>query len=482
MGIIVPSLVPLLRLISLRELFSRTADEVGQLNPEQQVDRILASIPIGWPARLQEHIPFQFLATELTDHQGFIERQLLRVSRRPLSLERLAQQIPSTKDLKGWIGNRPKSMKRVRAADIRLRNFIRGARSNKTLAEEKIGCLENFRKELGPIIEERHGIRQPSIVQITRDNPLFNSPEFLSVIIEQEKVHPIGIVGQGNEDLFRRLGWEGLGSENRALYAMLDPMDPKGIMMSIQAAFFDREKLPGDLGDVLRGTNPTNGLVDSVAFYSISTGEKTAYSFSADFIRALAAKIVQEKPGVKYFYTLSPMRQFRTWVGKLDQDAWQKLGDIDGMGMSFNQFKNELGSVFSSRELRKNLNLFDCMQRLSFVYLTGGTTTDGKFRGYDGVAGGVHLAGGAEIERVNPEGSDFDHMWQESYGFMVNYCYRVFHNGAFTTIILEDNKALYESGITPLSQSMADYAGRMNARAPSNTNYRIRNHAKRLAA
>jgi len=155
---------------------------------------------------------------------------------------------------------------------------------------------------------------------------------------------------------------------------------------------------------------------------------------------------------LKHFHTLSPIPKFREWIDlKLSADTNEhfnltKALTVDELDFLKGHFKtNELSEIFEKMKVYMKSNEF--RSRMSVVNFDAAKTADLKIErvlagflqkactfylyyekkngyAFNSVAN-FHLKNGAHIYRVNCNGDLSDNGWKSSYGFMVNYGYKL---------------------------------------------------------
>lgn len=282
-----------------------------------------------------------------------------------------------------------------------------------TLADDGPFRLVSLRAELLDLIEQR-----PALAAVDHDFlHLFRSwftPGFLALrevswdspsslvahILEYESVHPM-------------LGWAELRSRlepvDRTCFAFVHPAMGERPLIFVEVAIGD--ELPSDIDSLTTpsGAPAPNGTVATL--YSINNTFRglRGVNFGNHLIKQVIADVRRRSPQISTFATLSPVPGLRDWLeGEAleDPEVADLLQDLHATSTS--------GDPAAVERLRPRL--VDAARH----YLLERTADDG--RPLDRVAR-FHLANGATLERVNWPAGQAPHLFDQSFGLMVNYRY-----------------------------------------------------------
>jgi malonyl-CoA decarboxylase len=234
------------------------------------------------------------------------------------------------------------------------------------------------------------------------------SATILEKLIEYEAVHQI----QGWHDLRRRL------EADRRCYAFFHPALPDEPIIFIEAA------LTRTMSDKVQPLlDPDSPVLPAEAascamFYSITNCQEglRGVPFGNFLIKQVVEKLQSEFPRLKKFATVSPVPEFRAWLG-------EKLTTIEGKP-GFAHIRKAVAKLedpkwFTSREV--SVELERDLVPLCAYYLVHAKT--GR-KPVDPVAR-FHLRNGARLERINWLGDTSPAGMQRSAGLMANYVYRL---------------------------------------------------------
>jgi malonyl-CoA decarboxylase len=255
--------------------------------------------------------------------------------------------------------------------------------------------------------------------KITWDSPA----SLLEKLIEYEAVHEI----TSWQDLKNRL------AEDRRLFAFFHPNMPKEPLIFIHVALVN-----GLANNVQALLDPDTEIqdiqkADTAIFYSISNAQQglNGISFGNFLIKRVVSEVKKELPQLKQFSTLSPIPTFRKWLeGKLDSpNAFefneQKLDAIQTAATALSVSHN-LKDILECPDWHKNTIVMDAIQpvmlHLCAIYLS--TKHSKKQRLLDPVAH-FHISNGAEVKQINWMGDISSKGFDQSYGMMINYLYKL---------------------------------------------------------
>tara|TARA_R110002074_G_scaffold398388_1_gene590129 strand:- start:5742 stop:7103 length:1362 start_codon:yes stop_codon:yes gene_type:complete len=230
----------------------------------------------------------------------------------------------------------------------------------------------------------------------------------LEKVIRYEAVHKI----QDWDDLRRRLD-----ARDRRCFGFFHPAIGDEPLIFVEVAL--NKGLPGQIQPILDSDlydidDPESA--DTAAFFGISNCQVglQGISFGNFLIKQVVQELKQELPNLKYFVTLSPVPNFRSWmesthldeIGLLGPEAQETLKHLNDPDW----YKNE---ALSER-------LGNVIKPLAARYLLKEKTTNGQ--PLNPVAR-FHLGNGAELHRINWLGDTSAKGMKQSAGLMVNYLY-----------------------------------------------------------
>jgi malonyl-CoA decarboxylase len=241
----------------------------------------------------------------------------------------------------------------------------------------------------------------------------------LERLIAYEAVHEI----HGWDDLRLRL------ATDRRCFAFFHPLLPGEPLIFVEIAL--TRELPSAIAPLLGAGRQIADFREAhtAIFYSISDCQPglRGISFGNFLIKQVVRELTAELPGLRTFATLSPVPSLARAVADRD--------NVDG----FTDERLRALTAGHHEELRRLASTGDELDALSLLLQAPGphapvvTRIAGrlaladlvhvKVRGHlaDSV-GHFHLANGARLKRVNPDG-DLSRRGQQSHGVMVNYVY-----------------------------------------------------------
>lgn len=233
------------------------------------------------------------------------------------------------------------------------------------------------------------------------------SGDFRDRLVTIEEVAPY----KDANDLYFRM--EG---PNRAIYAQRDLNDPTRAAISIQTAL--TKGLADSLQDIISGQNMTP-MPDTLTCYSVTNWPgNSGGGSSKSFITAVATLVGDTFPNITTKSTLSPMHGFRTWVEAFAASPHEPALSLDVGGQ---RILSSLLHMQSPQQFLADDQTRLFTQRLAAFYLTSGTGEPGHFKA-NGISR-VHLANGAQVERVIPGGDTSSQGWDRSFTLTTNFVY-----------------------------------------------------------
>src|SRR5208282_3651701 len=170
---------------------------------------------------------------------------------------------------------------------------------------------------------------------------------------------------------------------------------------------------------------------DSAIFYSISNCQRGLWGISfGDFlIKRVVDYLAAELPHLKTYATLSPIPGFRAWLEQrlpeegddlLAAEERAAIASIPGHG------RRDFAELLAQPDWQDDMAVLQAVRapllRLCARYLLAETTPEGRV--LDPVAH-FHLSNGARMERLDWRGDLSRKGFQQSYGLMINYLYRL---------------------------------------------------------
>jgi malonyl-CoA decarboxylase len=230
----------------------------------------------------------------------------------------------------------------------------------------------------------------------------------LERLIQYEAVHQI----QGWNDLRRRL------EADRRCYAFFHPALPDEPLIFIEVALTERmsTSVRPLLDPGVRVLDPA--LARCAIFYSITHCQDglRGVSFGSLLIKQVVEDLTRSFPRLKTFATLSPIPDFRRWLGSViaSPGALPRHSALDDFLARFDSRAVVLTDAVSA-EVRSALT------RLCAYYLLHARQGNAP---HDSVAR-FHLANGARLERLNWLADPSAAGIRRSFGLMANYLYRL---------------------------------------------------------
>lgn len=291
----------------------------------------------------------------------------------------------------------------------------------------------------------------------------------LDQLIEFEAVHQI----DGWSDVRRRL------DSDRRCYAFFHPMMPQVPLFFVEVALL--ETMPKAIAPLLDRRQPPpdkNGKYRVAAFYSISNCQPglRGVQLGSSLVRQVACALRDELPGLDQFCTLSPVPGFSSWLATVkrldsttlkpaaieqlnqDLDALRSRFGPDLAGLIEMEQARQCGRTYTDRKASGVEDHSSAKERTAQHARRVGDQSDGgstqmldpgqhsvapeyeKLRrlcAFYLIEAGVgmskiiddearfHLRNGASLEQINVRANLSETGLEQSFGLMVNYCYRL---------------------------------------------------------
>jgi malonyl-CoA decarboxylase len=241
----------------------------------------------------------------------------------------------------------------------------------------------------------------------------------LEKLMVYEAVHEI----RSWNDLKNRL------EADRRCFAYFHPRMPSEPLIFVEVALTQgiSDNVQALLDESAPIGDPT--AADAAIFYSISNCQRGLWGISfGDFlIKRVVDMLAAELPHLKTYATLSPMPGFRAWLEKrLDEEGDDFLEQQERDAIAHLSNGGGLAELLSQPGWANDAAVLAALKvpmlRLAARYLLSETNPAG--RATDPVEH-FHLSNGARIERINWRGDLSAKGFQQSFGLMVNYLYRL---------------------------------------------------------
>ncbi len=244
----------------------------------------------------------------------------------------------------------------------------------------------------------------------------------LEKLMRYEAVHEI----RSWNDLKNRL------ENDRRCFAYFHPRMPQEPLIFVEVAL--TQGMADNVQLLLDENAPVGNpdAADTAIFYSISNCQRGLWGISfGDFlIKRVVDNLAAELPHLKTYATLSPIPGFRAW---LEQRLPEEGDDILTMeeraavaAIPGGRGKRGFTQLLAQTDWRDDMAVLPALKapltRLCARYLLTETTPEG--RAADPVAH-FHLSNGARMERLDWRGDLSQKGFQQSYGLMINYLYRL---------------------------------------------------------
>ena len=237
----------------------------------------------------------------------------------------------------------------------------------------------------------------------------WNSPaSVLEKIVAYEAVHEIS----GLEDLRIRL------AEDRRCFAFFHPAMPGDPIIFVQVALTD--DLASAVGPLLEQERAVGRAeeANTAVFYSISNCHDglRGISFGNFLIKQVVEELRRDLENIKDFVTLSPIPEFRSWLSTVTAESLPEERRDD-----LNVVREALGASETPDRDPVSADAQTSLMRLCAHYLVNEQHAG---KPIDSVAR-FHLGNGATLERINWQADTSTIGLKRSFGFMVNYAYRL---------------------------------------------------------
>jgi len=351
-----------------------------------------------------------------------------------------------------------------------LRRLNRAPTGIQTIVQMRAELLKlhQHSPQLGALSDEIRTLLRlwfdPGFLRLARVD--WQSPAaLLDQLIQFEAVHPM----DGWSDLRRRL------DTDRRCYAFFHPVMPETVLFFIEVALL--ESMPEDIASLLdrrKTTAKKSERFPVAAFYSMSNCQPglRGVRLGSSLIRQVLFALHEELPDLNQFCTLSPVPGFSTWLAstrtlesktlkpamleQLNQDllalrkrfgsALEALCERDAVSQQVRRGPDRSSAAVRSladpvlhkrrQEDRadgqaekhtdttgqRNAQEYEQLRRLCAFYLLEARA--GMSRIIDDEAR-FHLRNGASLEQINVGANLSKNGLEQSYGMMVNYCYRL---------------------------------------------------------
>jgi len=250
----------------------------------------------------------------------------------------------------------------------------------------------------------------------------WNSPAaLLEKLIEYEAVHEIS----SWDDLRSRL------DSNRLCYAFFHNKMPSEPLIFVEVALVN--KLSPNIQELLNKEDETNESekASTAIFYSISNTQPglAGISLGNFLIKTVVQELSNEFENLKHFATLSPVPGFRNWLAPQLAQGDESVLRPKEIGTLKEHFDGENGALVLDNILTDDWCeksevaeiVKSILQRLCAQYLLEERRGS---RALDPVAN-FHLSNGARLEQINWLADLSEIGMTRSYGFMVNYYYKL---------------------------------------------------------
>ena len=248
-----------------------------------------------------------------------------------------------------------------------------------------------------------------------------SSAALLEKLIEYEAVHEIRSWG----DLRSRL------DSNRLCYAFFHNKMPSEPLIFVEVALSN--KLSSSIQELLNKEDEKiePEQANTAIFYSISNTQPglAGISLGNFLIKTVVQELSNEFENLKHFATLSPVPNFKKWLGPKLAAGDEKMLLPKEIAVikehySCNNAARQMGEIltgnwYSDNETAETVKAI--LARLCALYLLEERQGD---RALDPVAN-FHLSNGARLERINWLADLSEKGMNRSYGIMVNYYYEL---------------------------------------------------------
>ncbi|KAI8901987.1 malonyl-CoA decarboxylase [Globomyces pollinis-pini] len=300
--------------------------------------------------------------------------------------------------------------------------------------------LQTISESLKSKFQEWFALNKVELQRITWETPAVT----LEKILNYEAVHSIA----SWLALKRRLG------VGRFCFAFLHSSIPHEPLTFVQVATMDT--IPRHISAILDDPSPTYSGAKVAIFYSITSAQKglTGVDLGNFLIKRVVRKIQSEMPSVETFVTLSPIPGFRRWLNLA-------LNNQENLLLSDEIKSIEKLSPCDKHSINENLKKWFYMDKLYspevenvlqpiLLRLCAHYILHEKRRGFalDPVTN-FHVRNGAYIQQLNWKGDISEKGFEQSFGIMINYNYKL-HD------IEENNQKYLLDGTIPILQPVSD--------------------------
>jgi len=248
------------------------------------------------------------------------------------------------------------------------------------------------------------------------------SAALLEKLVAYEAVHAI----RSWRDLKNRL------DSDRRCFAFFHPRMPDEPLIFVEVAL--TKGMAGNVQRLLDAKAETSDVAgaDTAIFYSISNCQQglAGISFGNFLIKRVAEQLVRDLPNIRDFATLSPIPGLRRYIDERLKTEGDKALMPAAIASLVSVIDEAKGAAAVTRLLARPLwwevpaidkTLRPILMRMAARFLT---TVDERGRALDRVAH-FHLGNGAIVERLNWLGDTSANGFNQSYGMMVNYRYKL---------------------------------------------------------
>jgi malonyl-CoA decarboxylase len=279
-------------------------------------------------------------------------------------------------------------------------------------------ALASFELDLKGLLASWFDIGFLEVKRITWESPA----ALLEKLTVYEAVHAI----RSWQDLKNRL------EADRRCFAYFHPRMPDEPLIFVEVAL--TQGMADNVQILLDEKAPVGdpSEADSAIFYSISNCQRglSGISFGDFLIKRVVDQLAAELPHLKTYATLSPMPGFRAWLDKRIAEKGddlllaaerKALEALPGTAQ-----ERGLAQLLGRRKWHEDDAVAQALRapllRLAARYILNEKTAGG--RAGDPVAH-FHLSNGARVERLDWLGDRSAKGFQQSYGMMINYLYRL---------------------------------------------------------
>lgn len=240
------------------------------------------------------------------------------------------------------------------------------------------------------------------------------------------------------------------------MFGFFHPIMPFDPLIFVEVAFV--KGLAGNIQKLIEldVENDNSDEKDTAIFYSISSTQKglRGISFGNFLIKQVAKKLSEEYPHIKIYSTLSPIPLLKKWLIKYLEAGGKtfcKKSEIEKITKisKNNDVAKSILSFLENKEWYLDKQIVEAVKlplmRLTLHFLTKEKRA-GKLNAYDPVAN-FHLSNGAEIGQINWMGDFSEKGFEQSFGIMINYRYKL-------NRIAQNHEDYLTKGIVNLTRSI----------------------------